>query len=337
MGCEDWPKVAPNRRIADEWALVLIAEGLSPTVARQGRAFLLHVPAGEEERASQILATYARENRRPEPPPAEPVASGPLLAGVAASIGLLAFFLVTGPWSEETIWFERGSADSRRILLGEIWRSVTALTLHADLAHAIGNAIAGALFVTAVCRSWGQGLGCALVLAAGAGGNLLNAWLRGDPHVSVGASTAVFGAVGILGGLGLARRRRRGARGRRSWAPVAAALALLAMLGTAGERVDFGAHLFGLLVGSVLGSLVAFALSRPPGTLVQWSLGTAVIASILVCWALALPSREQAPASPGIENHRRGPGPRAASARADLLSAALATEGIPEGRRCREG
>ena len=25
----DWPKVAPSRRLADEWALVLIAEGLS--------------------------------------------------------------------------------------------------------------------------------------------------------------------------------------------------------------------------------------------------------------------------------------------------------------------
>jgi hypothetical protein len=73
----DWPKVAPTRRIADEWALVLIAEGLSPTVARQSGAFLLRVPARQEERASQILAAYARENRVPEPPPAEPVASGP--------------------------------------------------------------------------------------------------------------------------------------------------------------------------------------------------------------------------------------------------------------------
>jgi len=126
------------------------------------------------------------------------------------------------------------------------------------------------------------------VLAAGAGGNLLNACFRGGLHVSVGASTAVFAAVGILGGVGLVRRRRRGTRGRRSWAPVAAALALLAMLGTAGERVDFGAHLFGLLVGGVLGSLVALALSRPPGALVQWSLAAAAIASILLCWLLAL-------------------------------------------------
>ena len=288
MQGEGWPRIAATRRLADEWALVLIAEGLSPTVVRERGAFALRVPAHQEEQAAQILAAYARENRRPEPPPAEPVVSGQLLAGFAVSVWLLAFFLVTGPWSQEAIWFERGSADSRRILLGEVWRCVTALTLHADLAHVLANAIAGALFVTAVCRSWGQGLGCALVLAAGAGGNLLNACLRGGLHVSVGASTAVFGAVGILGGVGLVRRKRRGARGHRSWAPVAAALALLAMLGTAGERVDFGAHLFGLVAGGVLGSLAAWALSRPPGSLVQWSLAAVALASILVCWLLAL-------------------------------------------------
>jgi rhomboid protease GluP len=309
MDEEGWPRVAATRRLADEWALVLIAEGLSPTVVRERGGFALRVPAHQEERALQVLAAYLRETRRPELPPAEPVVSGQLVAGFAVSVWLLAFFLVTGPWSEEAIWFERGSADSRRILLGEVWRSVTALTLHADLTHAMSNAIAGALFVTAVCRSWGQGLGCALVLAAGAGGNLMNAWFRGGLHVSVGASTAVFGAVGILGGVGLVRRRRRGTRGRRSWAPVAAALALLAMLGSAGERVDFGAHVFGLLAGGVLGALVALALSRPPGALVQWSLAAAAIASILLCWMLALPARDGEPASSGIEEDRRGPGP----------------------------
>jgi membrane associated rhomboid family serine protease len=301
---ESWPWVAPTRRLANEWALVLVAEGLSPSVVREQGAFVLRVPAHQEERAAQVLAAYLRENRPPKLPSPEPVVSGPLFAGFAVSLGLLAFFLVTGPWSEEAIWFERGSADSGRILLGEVWRSVTALTLHANLPHAMANAIAGALFLTAVCRSWGQGLGCTLVLAAGAGGNLLNAWLRGDPHVAVGASTAVFGAVGILGGVGLVRRRRRGARGRRSWAPIAAALALLAMLGTAGERVDLGAHLLGLLVGGVLGSLVALALSRPPGALVQWSLAAAAIASILGCWWLALPARDREPVSAGIEEER---------------------------------
>ena len=308
QGGEGWPRVAPTRRLANEWALVLAAEGLSSTVRRDRDGFALRVPADQEEQAARILTVYARENRSPELPPADPVVSGEIFAGVVLSLALLAFFQVTGPWSEQAIWFQQGSADSGRILLGEVWRTVTALTLHADFPHALANAIAGALFVTAVCRSWGQGLGCALVLAAGAGGNLLNAWLRGDPHVGVGASTAVFGAVGILGGAGLVRRRRRGVRGRRSWAPVAAALALLAMLGTAGERVDFGAHLTGLLAGAGLGVAIAAFVSRPPGALAQWSLAAAALATVLLCWWLALEPGGLEQTSPRSQEDRRGPG-----------------------------
>ena len=76
--------------------------------------------------------------------------------------------------------------------------------------------------------------------------------------------------------------------GRRSWAPAAAALALLAMLGTAGERVDFGAHLTGLLVGGALGGALAVYVSRPPGAVVQSSLAALALATILLCWMLAL-------------------------------------------------
>jgi membrane associated rhomboid family serine protease len=305
---EDWKRFAASHKDADECALVLAAEGLSPRIARERGAWFVCVPAQEAERATKILAAYASENRRSQPLPSEPVFSDQALTGCAFSMGLFLFFLVTGPWSEATVWFARGSADSRSILEGELWRSVTALTLHADLAHVLGNAIAAALFVTAVCRGFGPGLGCALVLVAGAVGNLANAWLRGGLHASVGAPTAVFGAVGLLGGVGLVRWRQRGGRGRRSWSPVAAALALLAMLGSAGERVDFGAHVLGLLAGLALGVLVARTLTRPLGVAFQWGLAGAAIAALVLCWALALsiPSAERS--SEGIHEDRRGPG-----------------------------
>jgi membrane associated rhomboid family serine protease len=125
------------------------------------------------------------------------------------------------------------------------------------------------------------------VLLAGAGGNYVNALFHGSFHVSVGASTSVFGAVGVLGGLGVVRRRRKGVRGRLAWMPIIAGLALLAMLGMGGERVDLWAHLFGFLVGGVMGVLVAFAVPRPPGLRVQWVLGGATLAVVLYCWTLA--------------------------------------------------
>ena len=106
--------------------------------------------------------------------------------------------------------------------------------------------------------------------------------------MSVGASTAVFGAVGLLSGLAVARRRQQQSPERRSWLPIGAGLAILAMLGTAGARVDLWAHLFGLLTGVALGIPVGFALPRPAGSLVQWILGSVALAAVLGCWALAL-------------------------------------------------
>lgn len=255
---------------------------------REPEGFVLGVPADEAERAAAVLSAYEGENREDESRrDREPVAAGNAFAGLTASAALLVCFFVAGPRNPAVVWFERGSADAERILAGELWRTVTALTLHADLGHVLANALSGALFLSAACGALGAGVGCALVLLAGAGGNLANALFQGSHHVSVGASTAVFGAVGLLSGLSVARRRQQ-ARARPFWVPVAAGLAILAMLGTAGARVDLWAHLFGLLAGGALGIPVGFALPRPPGPLVQWIFGGAALVAVFTCWALAL-------------------------------------------------
>lgn len=160
---------ARQRRLAEEWALVLAAEGLASRVRQTPEGFALSVPVDAAEAASEILAAYDRENRshqaarrRPERvPDFSPV-------GFAVFGLLLAFFHVTGPRNPALVWFERGSADSGRIVAGELWRAVTALTLHADLTHALANSLSGTLFLGVVCGALGPGLGAALVLLAGA-------------------------------------------------------------------------------------------------------------------------------------------------------------------------
>ena len=47
-------------------------------------------------------------------------------------------------------WLERGAAVSRAILQGEWWRTVTALTLHADGSHIAANLATGLLFAAFV-------------------------------------------------------------------------------------------------------------------------------------------------------------------------------------------
>ncbi|MGH7836163.1 MAG: rhomboid family intramembrane serine protease [Candidatus Binatia bacterium] len=281
-------RATTDRNLAEEWELVLIAQGFSPSLSRSGESFVLSVPEWEAERALAGLAAYERENPREAGEKDAPAGPPNLLAGAGAGGILLLFYFATEIWFAAAGWIERGSADADRILRGELWRAVTALTLHANLGHALSNVFGIAIFLGLVSSILGPGLASVLALLAGAGGNLANALLHGSAHVSIGASTAVFGAVGMLGGLAVARSGPRKAPRRRRWAPVAAAVALLAMLGTGGERVDVLAHFFGFLFGGVLGVLFAFVAPYPPGRLLQWGCGSATLALLIYCWMVAL-------------------------------------------------
>ncbi|MGH7793541.1 MAG: rhomboid family intramembrane serine protease [Candidatus Binatia bacterium] len=282
-------RVTDDYKLAEEWELVLLAQGLSPGLRPGPNGVILTVPEEEIDSARAALLAYEIENPAKLAEKSEPLGSATSLAGSAlAGILILVFFSVTIISNPAMSWFERGSADAQQILHGEFWRTVTALTLHADVAHAVSNAIAVALFLGAVSNVLGMGLGCALILLAGAGGNLANAFLHGSSHVSVGVSTSVFGAVGVLGGLGVVIRRRKAASRRRAWLPIAAVLALLGMLGTGGERVDVWAHLFGLLVGGALGILIALIAPHPLGSGIQWTCGGAAVSVLIYCWMLAL-------------------------------------------------
>lgn len=285
-------RITPRANLAQEWALVLVAEGLHPRVQRGPQwGFALVVPGHEADRGLALLEAYDRENPRSARPAGR--STSPALIHRAALIvaaAFLGFFAITGPWVNGVVWFDRGGADAARILDGELWRTVTALTLHADLGHALGNAIAAVLFLGAVCVILGPGVGCALVLLAGALGNWLTAYLYGSFHVAVGASTAVFGAVGVLSGLSTAGRLQRGDFGH-SWLPFAGAIALLAMLGVGssfGVRVDVWAHFFGLVVGYGVGIPMGLLFVRPPGWVAQALFGAGALATLTISWDLAL-------------------------------------------------
>src|SRR5262249_21180296 len=162
--------------------------------------------------ALAALDAYDRENagegarRRDVLLPSPPLT----LVGAYVALVLIGFFAITGSRADGSEPFRRGSADAARTMAGEWWRAVTALTLHADATHVLGNALASALLVTAVCQQLGPGVGLWLLLLAGAGGNAITAAVHRAGHVSVGASTAMFGAIGILAGLRIAAPGRLG-------------------------------------------------------------------------------------------------------------------------------
>ena len=283
-------RVTADFKLAQEWELVLLSQGLSPIVRAGSDGFVLSVRQDQAERARAKLLTYEKENSvRLNQRSSQAIDPSALVAAGLVSILILFFHAVTTVWAARLPWVERGSADAHRLLHGEPWRAVTALTLHADVVHALSNAVGVSVFLGALTSTLGTGVGCALLLTAGAIGNLLNAYFHGDGHVSLGASTAVFGAVGVLAALAVVTRRRQEGWNRRgAWLPVAAALALLAILGTGGQRVDVWAHLFGLLAGGALGACLVPLAPQAPGPSRQWVFGSATVAVLVCSWVLAL-------------------------------------------------
>ena len=277
---------ARSRAQAEAWSLVLAAEGIAHGLVVSEGQFQVAVDTADGARAEALLERWAREN---EPSPAPPPASDPDLktnAGIWIALALAGFFVVTGPWSEASEYFRRGSADARRILNGELWRTVTALSLHSDPAHVLGNAFSCGIFGTLLLRRWGVGVGAWLLLGSGALGNLLTALWHGSQHRSVGASTALFGAIGALAATELVRRRRLQLGWNQAWLPIAGGIALLAMLGT-GRGSDFTAHVLGLFAGVALGLVAARVLAKPPPHAAQAALALGALGTLAVAWAAA--------------------------------------------------
>ena len=291
-----------DRRLAYDLALVLGAEGLRHRLEHAGegpdeaaanqapaeaagsglRTWRLWVPLEDAGRGEALLSSWTAENLGAKPQP-EPLSWEGPKPGLLFAVLCVAGQLATGARDERVGWFSRGSADAARIVAGDWWRALTALTLHADLSHALGNAVCGWFLLDAVARRVGPAWAAWLALAAGAIGNALTAAVAARAgHLSIGASTAVFGVLGTLTALQLLSRRRRG------WITVGAGVALLGFLGTS-ERSDLFAHLFGFCAGFALG-LGAGKLQpeAPKPGAVQPLAAVLALLPLALAWAAAL-------------------------------------------------
>ena len=273
-----------------EYALVLEAKGVPYERVESDGAWLLVVASPLAQAAADELTRYAAERavRREAPAPFVPFDGGAMGAAVYALVLILVAYCA-GIELFGVDWLRVGALESKAGAAGEWWRAVTALTLHLDQEHLLGNLLFGIGIGVLAGRMFGPGCAWLGILLSGAAANMIDMLVSPTGHRAVGASTAVFAALGLLAGFGWSERRNLRDRRFYRWAPLFAGVCLLALLGAGSEHVDVLGHLLGFVTGTVVGGVFARAgLPRTRSAAFQRWTGAIAAALLGGAWLLAI-------------------------------------------------
>lgn len=248
---------------ANDHGLVALAMGEDCRVDREDKenAFVLQVESEPTPRLERELDEFSEETSAVQTP--SRIAEGKLHpAGWSWYFAWMAVLLVVYRWQGlPGNSYGRFLSSSHDLVHGhEWWRPFTSLFLHADLPHLAGNLLTGLGFTVFVSRTFGAWKAWVLIFLCGTLGNAWNCWLQyPEEFYSLGASTAVFAALGLLSGSGFVESWRM--RPHWTWpkvvAPLLAGLILLGMLGTGKEpQTDVLGHVCGFITGLGAGALV---------------------------------------------------------------------------------
>jgi membrane associated rhomboid family serine protease len=274
---------ATSETAAEEMTLALASAGIISRAREHDAVWDIEVPVYAARHAEEVLRDYAPADGKPPPPSWRErwPRAGLLFAA------LLVLVHAGAVWQGHDSVVLRAGSSGYLLFRGEFHRCITALFVHADIEHLMSNACAIAVLMSGVAASIGTGVGALLVLLAGGAGNALSGLVRHSYRLSIGASTAVFAAIGILAARQFFEHLRVPAGRLRAWVPLGAAVALLSMLG-AGPRTDLAAHLFGLVAGVAFGGLHAAVVPSRPGHLVQAIAGALATLLAFAAWSAAM-------------------------------------------------
>ena len=120
-------------------------------------------------------------------------------------------------------------------------------------------------------------------------GNALDAiWMPVEQR-SIGASTAVFAALGVLSAYAWMIESATNLRWAKRLGPLIAGVILLGFLGAGGERTDVVAHVTGFASGCLLGLLLGIVPERYfDSRAVQLATGAFTLATIVGAWLIAM-------------------------------------------------
>jgi rhomboid protease GluP len=248
---------SPRAKLCEHRAFVLRAVGIGSEILKIDDAYVLFVEPDASSIAVDQLQRYYEENA-PAPPSTPPDTLE--YAWAAPSLYVFALLLIAffaGRSFFGFDWYASGGLVSSSQAQHEWWRSITALTLHADHQHLLSNIGFGALFSFAAARLIGYGVTFFTTFIAAVLGNVLNSVLMPATHTSIGASTMVFATLGLVAAYSWRIQYAGKLRWAHRWAPLIVGVMLLGFLGASGENTDVLGHLTGFFCGVLLGVAIA--------------------------------------------------------------------------------
>ncbi len=183
----------------------------------------------------------------------------------------------------------RGISDASLVLKGEWWRLFTALSLHGDAKHVLGNLISGFFVLNLLSlRIPLSRLATPLLIFSALANGLVSLTMQ-ENFRSLGFSTFVFTSLGALSSIEFRLMPKEFHGLHRRFAPLFGAILLAVFMGL-GENSDIFAHGYGFILGLVVGYL-------PKRKSLQWGISftrfdvlliITYFALFLCCWFFAL-------------------------------------------------
>ena len=247
------------RQIRD-YSLVLLSQGIVHRFLRSEEGpFEIFVVPEVEARAREQLELYSKEN-----PPKEENPPLPLSLSIQPAWVLLVPVVCTlldfGNFVERMHY--AGLSDASKILRGEWWRTITALTLHGDARHIASNLLSGYIVLNLMSYRIPLARMAPFLAVASAVANFFVALTVQSDYRALGFSTFVFAAIGSLA----------------------------VFLGL-GENADILGHAYGFIAGAVCGLIPQKKTLRwgTPTTLADLVWVAMYFAIFIVGWKFALP------------------------------------------------
>ncbi|HML19001.1 MAG TPA: rhomboid family intramembrane serine protease [Candidatus Dependentiae bacterium] len=193
---------------------------------------------------------------------------------IGINIAVFVFDKLCAMACDVPLLFMLGAKINDQIAVGQYWRFLTPMFLHAGLMHLLVNMYSLYILGKDVELIFGRFKYCLIYLAAGLLGNVASFAL--SSLISVGASGAIFGLLGALLYLGIVYRKVVSAK---FTADIMTMILANIAFGFMVPRIDNNAHIGGLIGGF----LIAYTL----GIVGQKSFNKKQIASFLVFIILA--------------------------------------------------